>query len=97
MNIASVGAWLRRYVSDSVATDHIRAQEVPSVERQHHLRPASHSIGPVRDFKREVPHYPSVSLLALIRMLRYALVNTLKKQINLLVDNSPQQPATRSG
>ena len=84
MNIASVGAWLRGDVSDSVATDHIRAQEVSSVERQHHLRPASHSIGSVRDFKWEVPHYPSVSLLALIRMLRNALLDALKKQISLI-------------
>ena len=44
MNVASVRARLSGYVGDSVATDHIPAQEVSLVERQHHLRPARHSV-----------------------------------------------------
>ena len=72
MNVPSMTAWLRRYMRDTVATDAISTQVVSLCEGELDLWPSRYIIGSVADFKGEVPHHSSISLLAFVCVLAHS-------------------------
>lgn len=69
VNVARVAPWLRRYMCHTIPADHVTTKVISLGESQFYLWPSRHIVGPVANFKWEVPDDPAVSLLWFVCML----------------------------
>lgn len=70
MNIPCMCAWLRRYMTSSIAHHDISISPIARWEWENDLWPSWHILWRIYEFKRIIPHNSFVSMLRFISMLR---------------------------